>query len=1104
MRYNYIILLLGFWLSTSLLLAQDISVPFFCGFEDSVELAQWTLNEFTPDAKDQWCVGPATSSEGRRCLYISNDSAQSAKHGLANNVVLAYRTIKFPEKAAKYNISFDWKNVGGSNERAKLYVWLGPKAMLQKGFYSDKKGQSYGLKDILSPNSALIANRATVEQRFYKLSSDGTDALDYLAGSKNWKNVFIKGDGSKPDVSLNISKSVAKNEFILAFIWVNASNTGDAETLGACVDNLQIASAELKRPMNLQATMHCADSTLELTWETSLWYHDIEYRKSGEDRWRVMSGIPASQGLTQTFSFQLRQEGKYDFRVRGYNAARTDTSAYASLNNFVFWCIENHVINYVDLNGPNTICRHGDQDDPGVKWPDIPVDSIGVIDHGEEAMESRHTICWIEDRYDPYTVGSKNYKGEGVEPLRTIPDGYLASVRLGNWDAGAERESITYSFKVDSTTQSILIMKYAILFEKVTNHGADENIFDLIVLDSLGRRVDPDCGVVNFRFSDASDWNMVELPKNLNSSNKVYWKDWSSIGLNLSKYHGKTLSVCVTTADCGMSGHGTWAYFVLDCVSAKLETDNCGTSSTISVSAPDGFEYTWTDSKGNILGHDKSLVASANRETYTCEACMTELNVNGSTCCFELSTVFEPRFPAPEFTYEWVPKDCKNTIQLRNKSHVMTMRDGVEKHTAEACELATWYFTQNGRTRTTVEENPVVNCDAEGDTIVVTLNASIGGGLCDSVIQETIYVPSIISRDSTINYHLCEGETYIFDKKARKETGTYYAVSPNFAGCDSTTILNLTVYPKSPRTYTTDTVCSSDLPYSFNGYSYVYSGTYSQDFKNQWDCDSVVTLSLHVIEKLETQVDQVPTLCADDEQLIIDYSVMAGRYDSVSVRFFSHTPQAAFYNQVIYDTAQTTIVYPYDETILPNHYRVQLEFHQHASCGNQIFDLEFDVQYRSSIIEQKWNDVLALLNTRYNGGYTFSAYQWYKDGLPIEGATKSYLYQELDMDAQYSVELTRPDGVVMHTCPFQPTLHTDIYPFPTLSQPMQKIRVRQSEEENTIIGVKIYTMLGELYSNTVISQGDGMVTAPALCGNYIVEMVYQDGERRAQHLIVTQ
>ena len=145
-----------------------------------------------------------------------------------------------------------------------------------------------------------------------------------------------------------------------------------------------------------------------------------------------------------------------------------------------------------------------------------------------------------------------------------------------------------------------------------------------------------------------------------------------------------------------------------------------------------------------------------------------------------------------------------------------------------------------------------------------------------------------------------------------------------------------------------------------------------------------------MIDKLELQVDELPTLCADDEQLIIDYSVLKSSYDSLAVRFFSSKPQKAFYNQMIYDTAQTTIVYPYDETILPNHYRVQLEFYQHASCGNQIFDLEFDVQYRSSIIEQKWNDVLALLNSKYNGGYTFTTYQWYKNGRPIEGATKSY------------------------------------------------------------------------------------------------------------------
>ena len=1099
MKYNkYILVWIG-WLCASWAVAQDISIPFFCGFEDSVELSQWTLNPKTSNAKDQWCVGTATHSEGRQSLYISNDSAQSAKHGVANNIILAYRTLKFPEKAAKYNISFDWKNMGGTDDRARLYVWIGPKVMLQSGFYIDKKGNSYGLLDVVSPNSSIISNRTLVEEKFNKLS-DGTNTYSYLSNSKKWQNAFIKGDGSKPDVSLNLSKSTSKNEFIIAFIWINASHSTDPELLGACVDNIQIALAELKRPTNMSATMQCEDSMVVLNWETSLAFHDVEYRKTGSNDWRCMSDIPANAGLQQNFSFRLKQEGSYDFRVRGYNVSRMDTSAYATINNFVFWCPENHCINYIDLTGPNTECRHGEQSATS-EWPDIPNDSLAVLDFGEEAMESRHTVNWIEDRYDPFTIGSKDFNGVPIAPLRTIPEGYLASVRLGNWDNGSERESITYSFVVDSMDQAILIMKYAILFED-PGHDDKQNLFNLEVLDPNDRVIDPTCGVVNFEFKDASEWNLAE-EVSFNGSRKIaklYWKDWTSIGLNLKHYHGKTLKVRVTVADCGKSGHASWAYFVMDCVSAKLETDNCGNSSTISVNAPEGFDYTWTNSKNSILGHDRTLDAEAGREVYTCEACLKELN----GCCFTLSTTLDPRYPVPAYTYEWMPADCKNKVQFRNKSHVMNKRDTSEVHTLESCEQIAWEFTRNGYTQTTPEDNPLITCDPEGDTIIVTLRALIGGGMCDSVMQDTLYIPSILSQDSIINAQICEGETFIFAKQGYKQSGTYYDTHPNVAGCDSTCILNLTVHPNSEPSFVADTVCSLDLPYWFNGYSFVYPGVYTQNLKNQWTCDSVVTLSLQVVEKLELTVDQLPTLCADDEQLIIDYSVLHSTYDSLAVRFFSSEPQTAFYDQMIYDTAQNTIIYPYDETILPNHYRVQLEFYQHAACGNMVFDLEFDVQYRSSIIEQKWNDVLALLNSKYNGGYTFTAYQWYKDGAPIAGATQSYLYEELDTDALYTVELTRSDGVKMHTCPFRPTTHTDTYTFPTLAQPMQNIHIRRAAEQDSVVRVNIYTMLGQLYSTTPISQGAGDIIAPAICGNYVVELVYENNENKSQLLIVAQ
>jgi hypothetical protein len=92
----------------------------------------------------------------------------------------------------------------------------------------------------------------------------------------------------------------------------------------------------------------------------------------------------------------------------------------------------------------------------------------------------------------------------------------------------------------------------------------------------------------------------------------------------------------------------------------------------------------------------------------------------------------------------------------------------------------------------------------------------------------------------------------------------------------------------------------------------------------------------------------------------------------------------------------------------------------------------------------------------------------------------------------------------MRTCPFQPTVHTDVYQFPTLAQPAQKIPVRKSADGMNVTSISIYNMMGQMYSTTAITQGEGTVTVPNIAGNYIVELTYQNDEKRSQHLIVTQ
>ena len=81
--------------------------------------------------------------------------------------------------------------------------------------------------------------------------------------------------------------------------------------------------------------------------------------------------------------------------------------------------------------------------------------------------------------------------------------------------------------------------------------------------------------------------------------------------------------------------------------------------------------------------------------------------------------------------------------------------------------------------------------------------------------------------------------------------------------------------------------------------------------------------------------------------------------------------------------------------------------------------VQFNVSLPSSIVEARFDDVLAFLSTDYNNGYIFTSYQWYINGEAVEGATGSWYYQPgMDKDAEITVRATEPDGTVVWVCPF--------------------------------------------------------------------------------------
>ena len=419
--------------------SQLINVPYMCGFEDSVEVSNWVLNYGAdgPNCKEQWVVGNGARSEGRNGLYISNDG-YSAAYGVNSNIVVAYREFSVSEHIP-YDISFDWRSMGKLGE-SDLYVLL-----LRE---SDPVPES---------NSASGVATNVIQAR----------SLARLNGSSRWQNHELRqGGGMVPGISLGTGE-----KYKLAFVWVN--NNRDSVNIGkagACIDNIQIVPTGCLKPSNLQVDATC-DTTV-ITWSGSSAEYEVEYKSMSGLTWNKLGVQTAKR-----YEMYGLSEGAYAFRVRGichgtdeWGDVVTDTSAYVTANAVTVFCPEEHCINYVALDDPAVVT-------PYIGSAGSPFGSSVLVDNGPDDMLSRHTVNWIPDEYDPRTKGH----------LPTIPEGEVASVRLGNWDNGAEGEGLVYPYVVDPD-MSLLLLKYAVVLQDPNHNEEQQPGFLLEITDEYGVR----------------------------------------------------------------------------------------------------------------------------------------------------------------------------------------------------------------------------------------------------------------------------------------------------------------------------------------------------------------------------------------------------------------------------------------------------------------------------------------------------------------------------------------------------------------------------------------------------------------------------------------
>lgn len=416
---------------------------------------------------------------------------------------------------------------------------------------------------------------------------------------------------------------------------------------------------------------------------------------------------------------------------------------------------------------------------------------------------------------------------------------------------------------------------------------------------------------------------------------------------------------------------------------------------------------------------------------------------------------------------------------------------------------------------------------------------------CDTIV--TLLLTEKPVNSLAINGTICPNSSYNFNGRVITQAGIYSDTLVNSSGCDSIIKLNLTMLPEVHYSYK-DTSYKCEY-YYFGGNSINTSGIYIDTLTSSNGCDSIVrlellvrpqefndtlnicpsqlpitiydttfsvsavsgvyhvkhrcaniTLLLNVMSDVRTDTPQLPEICADSQSINITFPFVSGTHVSFPTNYriaFDDKAKSNGFADIVGEfVGSNNLMINVPDSVRPDYYSCTIELYDStANCGIQSYEITLPVLYPSKVLTQMWNDVIAVLNYRYNGGYNFSAYQWYKNGVLIPDQTASYIYisngATLDFGQKYQALLTRSnDGVQILTCPIIPTPHTDITQYPTLVNGRAMFALRARQE----MTLQIYSSTGILVSTQTVVEGSNQIEAPYNAGVYLMVFL-KDGYR---------
>lgn len=269
-----------------------------------------------------------------------------------------------------------------------------------------------------------------------------------------------------------------------------------------------------------------------------------------------------------------------------------------------------------------------------------PIDILG-----QNLVMGRHTIM----------------SGPGTDPntddVITVvaPGGGPYSARLGNPSTGAQAERLRYSMLVDASN-ALFVYRYAVILEDPMHEDEDQPRFEIRMFDETGGSID--CGMYNV-YSTSGIPGFVSITNQFGQ--RVNYKDWTTVGMDLTPFIGQTVTIEFATGDCALGGHYGYAYIDCYCSPLTINAGFCPGLDSATLTAPEGFAaYLWSN---GATTPSITVNGPAVGDLYAC----TLTSVTG--CNVTISTQLEHSVVSAHFS---VVDSCSNHVAFTDSSFALS------------------------------------------------------------------------------------------------------------------------------------------------------------------------------------------------------------------------------------------------------------------------------------------------------------------------------------------------------------------------------------------------------------------------------------------------